>query len=67
METIKVYSPVDDKKIKENIINSPIWKNAYHEYDIINAKKQHKFLYQYTIKFDGLIPIQVTNIKKINI
>lgn len=64
METIKVYSPLNDKNIKKNINNSPIWSKCYHEDELDNAKKKHKDLYCYQMKFDGLKPVQVTKISK---
>jgi len=65
METVKVYSPVDDKNIKNNLNDSPIWKQAYSEDDISKAKLKHSELYEYTVKFDGIKPVQVTKIKKV--
>lgn len=61
MITENVYSPILDEKIHENIDNSPIWKNCFHESEIGNIKEP---LYCYSIKFDGLKPIQVTKIRK---
>ena len=65
MKTVKVYSPVDDKNIKNNLNDSPIWKQAYGEDEISRAKLKHSELYEYTVKFDGIKPVQVTNIKKV--
>jgi hypothetical protein len=63
MEIVKVYSPVDDKEIRNNLNNSPVWKQAYHTDDLPVARKKHATLFEYSVKFDGLKPIQVTNIK----
>lgn len=66
METVKVLSPVDDKKIRENIDNSPIWKGKrYHESELSIAEKENSVLYEYSFKFDGLKPVQVTGVKKL--
>ncbi len=66
METVKVYSPVEDKKVRENLNNSPIWTGErYHIDELEAAKARHEVLYEYTIKFDGLKPVQVTSVKKI--
>jgi len=65
MEIVKVYSPVDDKDVRNNLNGSPIWKQAYHTDDLPVARKKHSTLYEYSIKFDGLKPMQVTNIKKL--
>jgi len=62
MLTEVVFSPVFDKDIQKNIINSPIWKEAYKPDEIVGIKKT---LHEYHIKFDGLIPIQVTKLKKV--
>jgi len=62
----KVYSPIFDKDIKKDINNSPIWKDCYHQDDIPNEYRDiNKTLYCYTIKFDGVTPIQVNNIEKV--
>jgi hypothetical protein len=66
MEIVKVYSPVDDKEIRKNLHNSPIWTGLrYHVDELAEAKRKHHVLFEYSIKFDGLKPIQVTDIKKI--
>lgn len=65
METVKVYSPVEDKKIKSNINESPIWKQAIHEDDVREEMDKGKPLFEYTMKFDGLKPVQVTKVKKL--
>ena len=65
MKTEKVYSPIEDKKIRENLQDSPIWRGLrYHESELAEAEKKHPILYEYSIKFDGLKAIQVTDIKK---
>ncbi len=66
MEIVKVYSPVYDKDIRKNINGSPIWQTLrYHESELTEAKKKHPVLYEYSIKFDGLKIIMITNIQKI--
>lgn len=65
METVKVISPVNDKDIRQNLNGSPIWKQAYHETELKLAEKNHTELYEYSIKFEGLKPIQVSDIKKL--
>ena len=61
MITEKVYSPIHDPKIRQNINDSPIWDECYHEDEIAEVNKP---LYCYSIKFDGLTPIQVTKTTK---
>lgn len=65
METVKVFSPVDDKDIRQNLNGSPIWKLAYHESELAVANKMHTEMYEYIIKFDGLAPVQLAGVKKL--
>ena len=64
METIKVYSVVEDKNIQKNLNDSPIWKQAIHPDDLESVKDNYETLYEYAIKFDGLRPVQVAGVKK---
>jgi len=61
MKTEKIFSPVKDDNIKNNLQNSPIWKDYYKE----EEEKPQTQLYCYYIKFDGLTPIQVTKATQI--
>ena len=61
MNTIKIYSPINDKNIKNNLKKSPIWKDAHHEDEL--SEEELKTMICYYIKFDNLIPIQVTKIQ----
>lgn len=66
MKDEKVYSPVNDENIRKNLNGSPVWKGLrYHESELAEAMKAHKELYEYSIKFDGLNPVQVTDVKKL--
>lgn len=65
MEIVKVYSPVDDKEIRNNLNGSPIWKQAYHADELETAKQKHAVLFEYSIKFNGLQPIMVNKINKL--
>jgi len=66
METVKVYSPIEDKKIRENLNNSPIWKGLrYHADELSIAKDKHSTLYAYSFKFDGTKLVQFTGVKKL--
>jgi hypothetical protein len=65
MENVNVYSPVEDKNIRTNLNESPIWKKAYHDDDLVEAKKKHSTLWHYTIKFDGLKPIMLNKMSKL--
>lgn len=65
METVIVYSRIEDKKIKSELNNSPIWKDAIHPDDLDSVERNNKPIYEYKLKFDGLTPVQVTSVKKI--
>lgn len=64
METIKVYSTVEDKNIKNELNASPIWQKAIHADDLQNVKDKYPSIWEYSIKFEGTKPRQVTNVKK---
>ena len=61
MVTQKVIttSYVPKENVQNNILTSPIWKECYHEDEELPTDKS---LWVYTIKFDGLTPIQVLNV-----
>jgi len=61
MKTEKIYSPILDTNISKNINKSPIWDDCFHEEE---EKPSGTPLICYTIKFDGLTPVQVTKISK---
>ncbi len=65
MENVKVYSPVEDKEISKNLNGSAIWKEAYHEEDLTEVFKSNRVVFQYSIKFNGLRPLQLTNVKRL--
>lgn len=60
MITEKVYSPIEDRNIKTNLINSPIWKECHKEEELSEVNKP---VWCYWIKFDGRTPVQVTKIE----
>lgn len=65
----QVFSPVEDTKIKSNskiIGNSKIWDLCFKEEEVNDELlMKHPKMFKYTIKFEGLTPIQVTKVKKI--
>ena len=63
MENVNVYSPIEDKEIAKNLNGSPIWKQAYHEDEL--ATKNFKDVFEYSIKFDGLKPIMLNKMSKL--
>ena len=65
LESVKVYSPVEDKEVRTNLGNSPIFKGVrYHESELALAKKNHAILFEYSFKFEGLKIAQFTGMKK---
>lgn len=57
-----IYSPIDDKGIKKNLADSPIWNAAYTKDEMdnnIQFSSIRRRWYKYEIKFKGLTPIQV--------
>jgi len=68
---VDVYSPVEDKKIKTNFNESPIWKDkngksaAYTEEEYLENPKRFPYWFKYTFKFDGLKIIMYTKTQKI--
>ena len=62
MKIEKVYSPIFDKNIHKDISNSPIWNKAFKEDEL----QSRIGITEYTIKFDGLKPVQVTNLRKLS-
>jgi len=63
MKTIDIISPVLDSKIQEHINESPIWHNAYHEEEITDEiYRKYNSWHMYSVKFEGLEPIQCTKI-----
>jgi hypothetical protein len=65
MENVTVYSPIEDKKIRTEFQNSPIWKKAYTEEEYKGNPKKYLYWFKYSFKFDGLKPIQITKIQKL--
>ena len=65
LESVKVYSPVEDEDVRTNLGNSPIFKQAYHESELKEAQKKHAVLYEYNFRFEGLKVVQFTEVKKL--
>ena len=59
-----VFSPIHDKNIKNDVVNSPIWTNSLHYEDVTDTDLK-KGGYVYTIYFDGALPVNVTSVTKI--
>jgi len=65
LENVTVYSPIEDKSIKTSFDNSPIWKKASTEEEFKTNPKRYPIWFKYSFKFEGLKPVQFTNVKKI--
>jgi hypothetical protein len=63
MKAEKVYSKIYDKDIQAHIETSPIWKQCEHSEDIKTIDVNG--WWEYSIKFDGLKPVQCTNIQRV--
>ena len=59
-----VFSTIEDKKIRDDVKNSPIWKSTLHWEDVTEEQKK-KGGWVYTIYFEGVTPISVTSIRKL--
>ena len=61
-----IISPVRDEKMNSHLNESEVWKKAYTKEEITDRiKGMHPMWYQYTVRFDGLKPIQMTKFKKL--
>jgi len=65
MKDEKIYSPIEDKQIRANLNDSPMWAKTYHESDLELAKSKNPVLFEYVIRFDGLKPTQVLKVSKV--
>ena len=66
MTTEIVISPVRDEKINSNINGSSVWKKAYKPEEITEEiRAKHNAWYEYTIRFDGVKPVQLTKFREI--
>lgn len=63
----KVFSPVHDADIAKHLNESLIWGNCFKEEELTrDVLDKNPGMYEYTIKFDGLKPTQVTKIRPYN-
>ena len=61
-----VISPVKDEKINSHINESPIWKKAFKAEELTEkVRGMNSAWYEYTIRFDGLKPLQMTKFREI--
>jgi len=63
----KVYSTVHDADIAKHLNESLIWGICFKQEDLTKEiLDNNPGMYEYTIKFDGLKPAQVTKIRPCN-
>jgi len=63
----KVYSPVNDIDIKKHLNESEIWKNAFKKEELTKeVLNKYPNMFEYSVKFDGLKPVQLTGVKPYN-
>ena len=60
----KVFSTIEDKKIKKDPANSPVWNNCIHYKDATKEDKAEGG-YVYTVYFEGTVPVNVTTVTKV--
>lgn len=64
LEVVKVYSPIIDDSIQNELDKSSIWTKCYHEDELEEAMSNNS-LTCYLIKFDGTTPIQVVKTERL--
>ena len=62
---VDVYSPIEDKKIRTNFNDSPIWKKASTKEEYLENTRRYPVWYKYTFKMDGTKIVMHTKTKKI--
>lgn len=61
-----IISPVKDEKMNSHLNESKVWEKAYTlEEWTDKVRGMHPAWWKYHIKFNGLIPIQMTKFKKL--
>ncbi len=63
----KVFSPIEDKQIRQriNLSSSIIWGTCFKPDEVADFETGYTKMFCYTIKFDGLTPVQLVNIERI--
>jgi hypothetical protein len=63
----KVYSPVNDTDIRKHLNESEIWKTAFKMEELTKeVLNKYPNMMEYSVKFDGLKPVQLTGVKPYN-
>lgn len=63
--TERIISPILDNDIRNNLRDSPIWKEAFKEEELFSELyNKYSEWYEYLIKFDGLKPVQFIKMNK---
>ena len=62
----KVISPIKDDKFNSHPNESPIWDKAFKIEELDERTRgMHPAWYEYTIRFNGLKPIQLLKMKEL--
>ncbi len=63
----KVFSPIEDKTINQlgNLSKSSIWLNCFKPTEVEHFEAGYTKMFCYTIKFNGLKPVQLINVERI--
>jgi len=63
----KVYSLIHDADISKHLDKSLIWGNCFKQEDLtVEVLGKNPGMYEYTVKFNGVKPVQVTKIRSYN-
>lgn len=63
----KVYSPINDININKHLNDSEIWKNAFKKEELTkDVLNKYSNMFEYSVKFDGLKPVQLTGVRPYN-
>jgi len=61
-----ILSPIKDEKMNSHLNDSEIWKNAFHLEEVTEEiRKKYPKWYLYKVKFDGVVPIQMTKFQEL--
>jgi len=64
MENVIVLSTIENEG--KDIANAPFWKEAYHKDEVTKEMLRNgKMWYEYHIKFNNTVPIQLTKTNRL--
>jgi len=63
-----IVSPILDSNIQDHIGSSPVWNNAFKKDEItLELYRKYPSWYAYSIKFNGLTPVQLTKLESFSL